>query len=136
MAEISQRLQEINGRAERCQCKYCGGSLEVRKVFFGDVETARTEIFCQKCDRIEYGVEPEVYSIAQYYVKEFQFNCFPDVEPGEQTDRLNTAKVCEIITWFCQSVDLLEANGFRTIIKELLAQKTSLLNVNEVIEEC
>ena len=136
MNDTHQRLAEIEGRAERCLCKYCGGPLEIRRVFFGDIETARTEIFCQKCDRIEYGVEPEIYSIAQYFVKEFQFNCFPDVEPGEQTDRLNTARVCEIITWYSQSIDILNANGFEESIQKLLKNKTSLLLPHEVIEEC
>ena len=136
MPEVKQRLFELDGRAERCQCKYCGGSLEVRKVYFGDIETARTEIFCQKCDRIEYGVEPEIYSIAQYFVKEFQFNCYSDLEDGEQTDRLNTARVAEIITWYSQSIGILEATGFIEEIQILFSQKTSWLQPQEVIEEC
>lgn len=129
-------LQEIEGRAERCLCKYCGGPLELRRIFFGDVETARTEIFCQKCDRIEYGVEPEIYGISQYFVKAFQFNCYPDIEPGEQTDRLNTARVCEIITWYSQSIGILDATGFESDLQKKLAEKTSLLLPDEIIEEC
>lgn len=136
MKEPMQHLHEIEGRTERCLCKYCGGPLELRRIFFGDVETARTEIFCQKCDRIEYGVEPEIYSISQYFVKGFQFNCYPDIDHGEQTDRLNTARVCEIITWYSQSIGILDANGFVDDIKKTLSEKTSLLLTNEVIEEC
>lgn len=136
MADLAKRLTEINGRADRCRCKYCGGALEVRKVFFGDIETARTEIFCQKCDRIEYGVEPEIYTIASYYVKAFRFNCFPDLEADERTDRLNIARVCEIITWYSQALGILEAKGFTDDIQPLLANKTTLLLANEVLEEC
>lgn len=136
MADHAERLAEINGRAERCRCKYCGGPLEVRKVFFGDIETARTEIFCQKCDRIEYGVEPEIYNIAHYFVKAFRFNSFPDLEPGEQTNRLNIAQVCEIITWYSQSMGILDANGFSADIQALLKEKTALLLAHEVLEEC
>ena len=136
MPEANEHLLAIEGRALRCQCKYCGGPLELRRIFFGDVETARTEIFCQKCDRIEYGVEPEIYGIAQYFVKEFQFNCYPDVEPGQQADRLNTARVAEIITWYSQSMGLLDAAGFAPVVCQLLGEQTSLLLANEVIEEC
>lgn len=136
MSEANPRLMELSGRVKRCTCKYCGGALELRKVFFGDVETARTEIFCQKCDRIEYGVEPEVYSIAQYFVKEFQFNCFPDLEPDEQTFRLNVARVCEIITWYSQSIGILNANGFPAELKQHLNQTNTFLLPNEIIEEC
>ena len=136
MADLTERLAEITGRAERCRCKYCGGPLEVRKVFFGDIETARTEIFCQKCDRIEYGVEPEIYHIAEYFVKAFHFNSFPDLEPGEQTDRLNTAQVAEIITWYSQSLGLLEADGFIPEIQTLLKNQSTLLLSHEVLEEC
>ena len=136
MADFTERLTEINGRAERCRCKYCGGPLEIRKVFFGDIETARTEIFCQKCDRIEYGVEPEIYNIASYFVKAFHFNSFPDLEPGEQTDRLNIAQVCEIITWYSQSIGIMDANGFSENIQALLQSKTTFLLPHEVLEEC
>ncbi len=136
MNENNTRLSELSGRAQRCRCKYCGGPLEVRKVFFGDVETARTEIFCQKCDRIEYGVEPEIYSIAQYFVKEFQFNCFSDLEPDEQRFRLNVARVCEIITWYSQSIGIIDANGFSAEMQEQLNRKNTFLLPNEEIEEC
>ena len=136
MADTSQHLQAIEGRVQRCRCKYCGSPLELRRIYFGDIETARTEIFCQKCNRIEYGVEPEIYGIAQYFVKEFQFNCYPDVEPGEQTDRLNIARVCEIITWYSQSIGILDSSGYNSAVQELLKRQTSLLLAHEVIEEC
>ena len=136
MKEPMQHLQEIEGRTQRCLCKYCGGALEIRKIFFGDIETARSEIFCQKCNRIEYGVEPEIYRISQYFVKAFKFNCYPDVEQGEQADRLNTARVCEIITWYSQSIGILDANGFNKDIQKILAEKPPLLLADEIIEQC
>ena len=136
MNKTDTRLSELSGRAHRCFCKYCGGPLELRKIFFGDIETARTEIFCQKCDRIEYGVEPEIYSIAQYFVKEFKFNYFPYLEPDEQTFRLNVARVCEIITWYSQSIGILDSTGFLAELKYHLNKKNTFLLSNEMIEEC
>lgn len=134
--EETTRLQELQERAQRCLCKYCGGELEVRKVFFGDVETARTEIFCKKCDRIEYGVEPEIYSIAKYYVKTFEYNYFPEIDETEQRYRLNVSKINDILSWYSQSIGLVDRNGFRVGIRNDLDKGMFLLAENEILEEC
>ena len=136
MIDKESYLLEIENRSKRCLCKYCGGKLEIHKIFFGTVETARTEIFCDNCDRIEYVVEPEIYNVAKSYVREFAFNCYPDLEESQQTTDLNIARVCEILTWYSQSLGVLTPDGFIPEVQKFFKQPNFLLQPNERIEEC
>lgn len=106
------RLALLKKRAERCVCKYCGGRLRLRRIIFSDYEEARVEIFCDQCDRIEYGCEPEIYRQALYFVEELQFTCYPDLEANERTRRMNVAKVCEIMMWGDKHLGFLGEEGF------------------------
>lgn len=106
------RLEELKGRAKRCCCKYCGGKLEVKRIVFSDHEGARIEIFCDNCQRIEYGTEPEIYQSAKYFVDEMNFNCYADLDDNEKTRQMNIAKVCEIMGWENKNLGFLTKNGF------------------------
>ena len=57
------RVEELRERAKRCCCKYCGGSLELRRIVFNDDEDARIELFCSHCDRIEYSITIQTWMI-------------------------------------------------------------------------
>ena len=59
------RVDMLKKRTHRCVCKYCGGKLKLRQIIFSEFEDARTEIFCSDCDRIEFGVEQEIYDSAK-----------------------------------------------------------------------
>jgi len=107
------RLTMLKERAKRCQCKYCGGNLVVRQLSFSSLEDARIEIFCKNCDRIEFGVEPEIYLNARFFVEETGFNCYPDLDNSERTKQMTIAKVCEIMTWENQNIGILTPDGFR-----------------------
>lgn len=107
------RVEELRERAKRCCCKYCGGSLELRRIVFNDDEDARIELFCSHCDRIEYGVEPEIYRNAVYFVERLRFNHYPDLDDNVMTKRMNIAKVCDIMTWGDKNLGILDANGFK-----------------------
>lgn len=93
------RIEELKARENRCKCKFCGSPLEIRRIIFSDDEEARIELFCTSCDRIEYGVEPEIYHCAAYFVDRMQFNHYESLEQNEQTRRMNIAKVCDIMQW-------------------------------------
>ena len=108
----AERLEEIKNRSKRCVCKYCGGRLRVRMLDFGQIETANLEIFCENCDKIEYGVEPEIYAVSKYFVEEFNFNIFPNNDNSETTTQMNIAKICDIISWGCKNMGILSARGF------------------------
>ncbi len=106
------RTKELLERSQRCVCKYCGGSLEVRTIVFNEILDARTELFCTHCDRVEYGVEKELYQSAKYFVDTFEYNCFPDLDETALTGQMSVAKVCEIMNWAVKNLGFLDQHGF------------------------
>ena len=107
------RLSMLKDRVKRCKCKYCGGQLSIKQLSFSSLDEARTEIFCNNCDRIEFGVEPEIYANAKFFVDETNFNCFPDLDDNDRTRQMSIAKVCEIMTWLSQNIGILKPEGFQ-----------------------
>lgn len=80
----------------------------------------RIEIFCKNCNRIEFGVEPEIYKSAKFFVEKTNFNYFQNMDNTDSILQMNIAKVSEIMSWTCQNIGILDDNGF-----------TVPLNVNE-----
>lgn len=111
--QSQKRLTVLKKRAKRCRCKYCGGRLKLRRIIFSDYEEARIEIFCNECERIEYGVEPEIYSSARFFVENSGFNCFPDLDNNEKTKQMTISKVCEIMAWQNQNLGIMNEEGFQ-----------------------
>ncbi|MBP3624602.1 MAG: hypothetical protein J6J05_02040, partial [Peptococcaceae bacterium] len=77
-----------------------------------EFEDARIELFCNDCDRIEFGVEPAIYSSAKFFVENSKFNCYPDMDDNQQTKQMTIAKVCEIMAWENQNLGFLSSDGF------------------------
>lgn len=107
------RLDMLKARIKRCVCKYCGGNLHLKRIIFTEYEEARVEIFCEECDRIEFGVEPEIYLSAKFFVEESGFNCYDDLDDNERTKQMTIAKVCEIMSWQDLNLGILNKKGFR-----------------------
>lgn len=106
------RLEMLKKRVQRCVCKSCGSSLSLRQIDFHDFEDARIEIFCEQCDRMEFGIEPEIYTSARYYVDEFQVNFYPDLGDNMVTKKMTVASIAEIISWSLQNMGYLTKEGF------------------------
>lgn len=106
------RLEDLKWRVKNCRCRYCGAPLRLRRILYGNNPQGRVEIFCTECDRIEYGVEPEIYAVSKYLVEEFNFNIFPNNDNSETTTQMNIAKICDIIAWGCKNMGILSARGF------------------------
>ena len=106
------RVDMLSGRTKRCVCKFCGGSLRLKRIIFSNYEEARIEIFCPHCQRIEFGVEPEIYHSAKFFVEETEFNYFADMDENERTRQMNIAKVCEIMSWQDMNLGLMNQEGF------------------------
>lgn len=105
-------MQELKARVNRCKCSYCGSELILRRISYGNAEEGRLDIFCPSCNRIEYGVEPEIYQIAKYYVDEIGFDYYGELDVSILKDRMNMAKVCEIMQWCCKNLGLVDREGF------------------------
>lgn len=135
------RVHMLKKRSKRCVCRYCGGELKLKRIVFSDYEEARVEIFCNKCNRIEYGVESEIYKSAKYYVENTNFNCFPELDDNERTKEMTVAKVCEIMDWEAKTLGFVNKNGFtvplntnRSIIGESIIITDEELN-DVIIED-
>lgn len=111
-----ERLKDLKIRTKNCCCRYCGGKLSLRRILYGVPSNGRIEIFCDECNRIEYGVNIEIYHIAKYFVDEFEFNYYPDYDDSLKTYQMNVAKVCDIISWGCRNLDILGDEGFKAPI--------------------
>lgn len=129
------RLTLLKERTQRCCCKYCGSLLEIRRIVFTDIPESKIEIFCSQCNKIEYGVEKEIYQSAKYFVEESGFNHYPQLDATEQTQKMNIAKVCEIMSWVVQHIGILDEHGFTVpIALEEAAVGSSLLLTEAMLE--
>lgn len=106
------RLEMLKKRVQRCVCKSCGGPLSLRQIDYNEFEDARIEIFCDQCDRIEFGIEPEIYTSAQYYVDEFHINFYPDMGNNQVTRKMTIASISDIMSWALQNMGYLTKEGF------------------------
>lgn len=113
---MENRLELLKGRVKRCVCKYCGQPLEIQKINRSSAEAGQTELVCLGCNRIEFGVEREIYDSASYFVDQLEFNNYLELEDTEQRRQLNIAKVCEIISWGVRDLGLLQENGFTVAV--------------------
>lgn len=110
--QSKKRLSMLKGRVERCVCRSCGGRLSLRLIDFNDFEEARIEIFCEQCDRLEFGIEPEIFVSAQYYVDEFDINFYPDLGVNAVTRKMSIANITDIMSWALQNMEYLNKDGF------------------------
>ena len=117
MEHQSSRTERLQARSERCVCKYCGGPLRVKSLAFNEIVDGRTELYCDQCGRIEYGVEPEMYQSAQYYVDAFDYNCYPELDASETTRQMSIARVAEIMEWFADHLGIVGETGFTVPIQ-------------------
>lgn len=111
------RIEELKARTKRCCCKFCGGELEVKRIIYSEYENARIEIFCKNCERVEYGVEKEIYQSAEFFVEEMEFNHYPDLDDNQRRKQMNIAKVCEIMAWENRNMGFVDADGFTVPVK-------------------
>ena len=113
-----ERMLELAARAERCCCKYCGGELEVRLIVFGKFAEAGAELFCNHCQRIEYGTEPLIYQDGKDFVEVLGFDGCPELWEGWIKRRKSVAKVCEIMMWHDEQLGILGEAGYTIPLPE------------------
>jgi len=136
------RIENLKQRSKRCVCSYCGNALTLRRIIFNDIEEARVEIFCDNCNRIEFGVEPEIYTSAVNFIDNLEFNYFETLDQNEKTRKMNIAKICEILAWGCKNMGLMTRDGFCVPVNmsqnswaECLIMESKDINENKTFEE-
>lgn len=125
------RLDTLKARTKRCVCKYCGQPLTLKRLIFSDFTDARIEIYCDHCERIEYGVEPEVYQSAKNFVENITFDYYTDMDKNEKTHQMNIAKVAEILSWGCRNMGLMDDAGFRVPVDVQAQQMDQCLVITD-----
>lgn len=104
-------------RAKRCVCRFCGTPLEIRAVIFNEYGGVGAELYCGRCDKIEYGTESEIYKTAKEFVDAMEFNYYLNLPENQKCYELNIAKVCEILSWSAQHWHLLDHHGLNADIR-------------------
>lgn len=108
----SKRIRKLKKRTQRCVCTYCGGQLGLRKITYSAYDEAKIEIYCNTCDRIEYGTEPLIYKLAEYYTEVFRFDYYPELDDSANKTRMNIAAINQIMGWAFKNAGLLDEDGF------------------------
>ena len=121
-------LDTMRSRARRCVCSYCGGQLELREIVYSNCETARTEIFCSECGRMDWGCEPEVYSIAESYLRRNRFDSNKDMAASLLKDEMNRAELTKFLTWSLETLGVVGEDGFACNIELDQTAITSMLS--------
>lgn len=130
---INNRLSCLNQRKAYCCCKYCGSALEIRRVAYSNHDDARVELYCPQCEKIEFGVEKEIYAVAEYYVDELEFDIFDELDNSLLKKQMNIAKVAEIISWGFVNLGYVNEFGFYYPVKtpDLLLHESLHLKMQE-----
>mgnify|MGYP001153292906 CR=1 FL=1 len=102
----------LESRRKRCVCRQCGSPLETRMIIFCQYGGQGLELYCPKCERIEYGVEKEIYELADRFIDQNEFNYYLDMAEGERNLQLNRGKISELFAWLFREIHLLDKNGF------------------------
>lgn len=125
----SERIKKLQTRAARCKCRYCGSPLTLRKITYAAYDEAKIELYCEHCDRIESGTEPELYKLAEYYVDAIKYDHYPNLDDSISKRRMNVAVVCDILNWGFKNSDLLDQEGFKVELhldEDLMGEAISL----------
>lgn len=107
--------EELRSRATHCVCKQCGGKLTNTLVIYDIYGGVGEELYCPHCEKKEFGVEKAIYDLAEYYVENFQFNYFYDMEENDVNFQLNVAKVADMMSWLLKNIALLDSDGLKDI---------------------
>jgi len=79
-------------------CKMCGTKL-VEKILVLGTYIERVP-FCECCGQIENGTSKEIFVSARAYIDKGVFQYFMGMEEDDRCERLNIAKICEILDEF------------------------------------
>lgn len=131
LTEKSPRIERLKARTKHCCCKYCGGELRVRQIIFQTQADARIELYCDQCQKIEYGVEKEIYASARAFVQATQFDYFEDVDDCEQRLQMNIAKVCTLTSWQLKFLGLLQDDGFTVLVHANEYESDQCMTIND-----
>ena len=93
------RVEHLKERAKDCCCSYCGGDLAVRRILYQTTAEYRIELYCDNCEKIEYGVPRALYDSAKAAIERLGFNYYPETQEGVTRNQMNIAKLSTLTAW-------------------------------------
>lgn len=135
----NEQLSYLRNRAKRCVCRYCGNKLSLRKITYAAYDEAKIETYCELCERLESGTEPEIWKLAVHYVDDMRYDHFPNFDDSATKRKMNIAAVCDVFAWAYRCAGILSDQGFKPGIEinfndlegNLLISDTALVFLEE-----
>ena len=93
------RVEQLKARTKSCCCSFCGGELSVKRVLLQTSPDWRIELYCDTCEKIEYGVPQALFDSAKAAVERLGFNYYPEMEAGATRTQMNISKLATLTSW-------------------------------------
>lgn len=125
------RVEHLKERAKDCCCSYCGGDLAVRRILYQTTAEYRIELYCDNCEKIEYGVPRALYDSAKAAIERLGFNYYPETEEGVTRNQMNIAKLSTLTAWQLRYLGMIDDER----LKEASEGSTQSMDANTVVSE-
>ena len=108
------RVEHLKERAKDCCCSYCGGDLAVRRILYQTTAEYRIELYCDNCEKIEYGVPRALYDSAKAAIERLGFNYYPETQEGVTRNQMNIAKLATLTAWQLRYLGMADDDRLKT----------------------
>lgn len=125
------RVEHLKERAKDCCCSYCGGDLAVRRILYQTTAEYRIELYCDSCEKIEYGVPRALYDSAKAAIERLGFNYYPETEEGVTRNQMNIAKLSTLTAWQLRYLGMIDDER----LKDAAEGSTQSMDTNTIVSE-
>ncbi len=125
------RVEHLKERAKDCCCSYCGGDLAVRRILYQTTAEYRIELYCDNCEKIEYGVPRALYDSAKAAIERLGFNYYPETEEGVTRNQMNIAKLSTLTAWQLRYLGMIDDER----LKDAAEGSTQSMDANTIVSE-
>ena len=125
------RVEHLKERAKDCCCSYCGGDLAVRRILYQTTAEYRIELYCDNCEKIEYGVPRALYDSAKAAIERLGFNYYPETEEGVTRNQMNIAKLSTLTAWQLRYLGMIDDER----LKDSAEGSTQSMDTNTIVSE-
>lgn len=125
------RVEHLKERAKDCCCSYCGDDLAVRRILYQTTAEYRIELYCDNCEKIEYGVPRALYDSAKAAIERLGFNYYPETEEGVTRNQMNIAKLSTLTAWQLRYLGMIDDER----LKDAAEGSTQSMDTNTIVSE-
>ncbi len=125
------RVEHLKERAKDCCCSYCGGDLAVRRILYQTTAEYRIELYCDNCEKIEYGVPRALYDSAKAAIERLGFNYYPETEEGVTRNQMNIAKLSTLTAWQLRYLGMIDDER----LKDAAEGSTQSMDTSTIVSE-